>query len=104
MKGEVGIRSGVLATSVVRTCARSAARNRISLMTCGQASASTQIRTQRLPNVMEDESPGQILGHAIVEGTEMLNLTPSGPGGAQLVAGRNTAVLLITDDDLGGIV
>jgi hypothetical protein len=53
---------------------------------------------------MEDESPGQILGHAIVEGTEMLNLTPSGPGGAQLVAGRNTAVLLITDDDLGGIV
>jgi hypothetical protein len=38
----------VLATSVVTICARSAARNKISLMTCGQASASTQICTQRL--------------------------------------------------------
>src|SRR5437899_649071 len=48
MNGEGGVRSGALATSVVRICARSAARNRISLMTCGHASASTQICTQRL--------------------------------------------------------
>ena len=46
MKAEGGVRSVVLATSVVMTCARSAARNRISLMTWGQASASTQICTQ----------------------------------------------------------
>src|ERR1700730_9091930 len=46
MKSEGGTRSGLLATSVVRTCARSAARKRISLMTCGHASASTQMRTR----------------------------------------------------------
>ena len=49
MKVEGGVRSVVLATSVVVTCMRSAARKRISLMTWGQASASTQICTQRLP-------------------------------------------------------
>src|SRR3989337_3472307 len=54
MKGDGGVRSGALATSVVRTCARSAARNRISLMTWGHASASTQICTQRLPKAMKD--------------------------------------------------
>src|SRR6266536_4334502 len=37
------MRRGVLATSVVRTWARSAARYRMSLITCGHASASTQI-------------------------------------------------------------
>src|SRR5882762_3513496 len=48
MNGEGGVRSGALATSVVRTCSRSAARKRMSLMTWGHASASTQICTQRL--------------------------------------------------------
>src|SRR5437879_5664096 len=44
MYGDVGVReSGMFDTSVVRTCERSAARNRISLMTCGHASASTQM-------------------------------------------------------------
>src|SRR3989454_546000 len=46
MKGDDGVRSSVLATSVITTCARSAARNRISFMACGQASASTQICIQ----------------------------------------------------------
>src|ERR1041384_7892926 len=45
MNGESGTRSVALATSVVMTGARWAARKRISLMTCGQASASTQILT-----------------------------------------------------------
>src|SRR4029453_14714750 len=43
MKSEGGTRSGVLATRVVRTRARSAARYRMSLIACGHASASTQI-------------------------------------------------------------
>jgi hypothetical protein len=43
MNGEGGTRSSLLATSVVMICARWAARNRISLITTGQASASTQI-------------------------------------------------------------
>src|SRR5213593_3572599 len=49
MKGDGGTRSSVLATSVVMICARSAARNRISLMTRGHASASTQICTHPPP-------------------------------------------------------
>src|SRR2546427_3043777 len=49
MKGDGGTRSSVLATSVVMSCGRSAARNRISLMTRGHASASTQICTHPPP-------------------------------------------------------
>src|SRR5262245_4890298 len=45
--GETARRIGWLATSVTSTRARSAARKRISLMTVGQASASTQICTSR---------------------------------------------------------
>jgi hypothetical protein len=43
MKREGGVRNIWLATSVVWICRRSAARKMISLMTPGQASASTQI-------------------------------------------------------------
>ena len=42
MNRDFGTRSAWLATSTVRTCTRSAARNRISLICTGQASASTQ--------------------------------------------------------------
>jgi len=45
-----------------------------------------------------------ILQDTIVEGTEMVNLTLSGPVGAQLVTSRDTAMLFILDDDLGGVV
>src|ERR1700722_12558611 len=41
--GATGNRSGLFATRVIRTPVRSAARNRMSLITAGQASASTQI-------------------------------------------------------------
>ena len=43
MKREGGVRSGLFATSVIGISGRSAARNRMSLITAGQASASTQI-------------------------------------------------------------
>src|SRR5436190_20251488 len=43
MKREGGVRIHWLATSVTATASRSAARNRISLITAGQASASTQM-------------------------------------------------------------
>src|SRR5260370_42592546 len=56
MKSDGGTRSALLATSVVRTCTRSAARYRISLMTLGHASASTQIRTRFHPGPRGDES------------------------------------------------
>jgi hypothetical protein len=46
-----------------------------------------------------------ILADTIVEGTESVNLALSGPAvGASVVAGRDTATLLILDDDVGGIV
>src|SRR5688572_2670581 len=45
IRAERGMRSGALAMSVSSTPTRSAARKRISLMTFGQASASTQMRT-----------------------------------------------------------
>src|SRR5580698_3734721 len=41
--GATGKRSGLFATRVIRTPVRSAARNKMSLITAGQASASTQI-------------------------------------------------------------
>ena len=47
MKTDGGVRKNWLATSVVRISFRCAARNRISLMTAGQASASTQIFIRR---------------------------------------------------------
>src|SRR5260370_4634127 len=56
MKSDGGTRSALLATSVVRTCTGSAARYRISLMTWGHASASTQIRTRFHPGPRGDES------------------------------------------------
>jgi hypothetical protein len=45
-----------------------------------------------------------VLADTIVEGTETVNLALSGPVGAQLVTGRDTATLLILDDDVGGVV
>ncbi len=45
-----------------------------------------------------------ILQDTIVEGTETVSLTLSAPVGAQLVPGRDTATLLILDDDVGGVV
>jgi hypothetical protein len=48
-KREGGVRSHWLATRVTWTCARSAARNRMSLITPGQASASTQICAATVP-------------------------------------------------------
>jgi hypothetical protein len=44
MKRDGGVRTGWFATNVSLIPARSAARNKISLITLGQASASTQIR------------------------------------------------------------
>src|SRR4030067_3733975 len=41
--GDGGVCSGLLATRITAIARRSAARNRMSLMTLGQASASTQI-------------------------------------------------------------
>jgi len=45
-----------------------------------------------------------ILQDALVEGPETVTLALSGPAGAQLVAGRDTAVLSIVDDDAGGTI
>jgi hypothetical protein len=50
-----------------------------------------------------------ILQDTLAEGSETVNLTlssptPAGPGGAQLVAARSTAVLDVADDDLGGML
>ncbi len=45
-----------------------------------------------------------ILQDTIVEGTETVQLTLTGPVGAQLVPGRDMAMLLILDDDVGGVV
>jgi len=45
-----------------------------------------------------------VLQDTIVEGTESVTLTLSAPVSAQLVAGRDTATLLILDDDVGGAV
>jgi chitinase len=45
-----------------------------------------------------------ILQDTIVEGTETVALSLGGPVGAGLVAGRDTATLLIVDDDVGGVV
>ena len=45
-----------------------------------------------------------ILQDTLVEGTETLDLALNGPVGAGLVAGRDTASLLILDDDVGGVV
>src|SRR5260370_38113223 len=56
MKSDGGTRSALLATSVVRTRTRWAAGYRISLMTWGHASASTQIRTRFHPGSRGDES------------------------------------------------
>jgi hypothetical protein len=49
MKVDGGVRSGLLATSVNATLVRSAARNNISLIGFGHASASTQIRMALTP-------------------------------------------------------
>src|SRR6266851_9727101 len=46
MNGDGGVQRSLLATRITGTCVRSAARYRISLMTLGQASASTQICTR----------------------------------------------------------
>jgi hypothetical protein len=46
----------------------------------------------------------RVLQDTIVEGPETLTLTLSGPAGAQLAAGRDTAEVAILDDDLGGVV
>lgn len=45
-----------------------------------------------------------ILQDTIVEPTETVNLALSGPVGGQVVAGRDTAVLSIVDDDRGGAI
>ncbi|HTO11676.1 MAG TPA: Calx-beta domain-containing protein, partial [Candidatus Binatia bacterium] len=46
-----------------------------------------------------------ILPDTLAEGTETINVTLSSPtGGAQLIAGRASAVVSITDDDQGGII
>jgi hypothetical protein len=45
-----------------------------------------------------------ILQDKVVEVTESVSLALSGPTGAQLVVGRDSATLLILDDDMGGVV
>jgi hypothetical protein len=45
-----------------------------------------------------------VLNDTIVEGTETVNLALGAPVGAQLVAGRSTAVLSILDNDRGGAI
>ena len=50
MYGEGGVRSSLFATSVIGIFERSAARYRMSLITAGQASASTQMCTCYLEN------------------------------------------------------
>src|SRR5262249_52826445 len=47
----------------------------------------------------------RVLADRVMEATETVNLALCAPtGGAQLIAGRDTAVLSIVDDDLGGVV
>ena len=58
-------------TSVVKTCARSAARNRISLMTCGHASASTQICMIAADSVSQVVQPVLASNYAIVLRTQV---------------------------------
>jgi hypothetical protein len=46
-----------------------------------------------------------ILNDAVVEGVETVNLALSAPtGGAQLVTGRDTAVLSLSEDDVAGVI
>jgi hypothetical protein len=45
-----------------------------------------------------------ILQDKVVEVTESVSLALSGPTGAQLVVGRDSATLLILDDEMGGVV
>src|SRR5262245_61370 len=81
MKRDDGARRSLLATRVRGICARSAARNRMSLMTLGQASASTQICTlgarecpvpsvppAELAVIPADDLPGDDLEHHALGG------------------------------------
>src|SRR5258708_25161113 len=54
MYGEGGVRSALFATSVICSLVRSAARYRMSLITAGQASASTQMCMGRYGNIKKE--------------------------------------------------